>query len=364
MEEREARVAKRRDAYSGDIEKALREAERKGRGTMIPREMVTLMERRRLVAEVRTQTAIQALGVVDALVAGGLTTIEVSLAIPGAQEILTHLATRPDAVVGAGSVLDPRQATEAISCGARFIASPVFAPDLVPVCRDANVACMLGALTPTEIVMAQRAGAEMVKLFPAEALGGPVYLRALMRQLTHVSLQVSGNFTIENMMEYMMLPVRTLALGSLLVPRVLVERGNWQALTNRARAFVEFAANPSANAARFLAMMGIAPHPQPMPAQPAAPAVDPKAVIAAVPTISISPNTAARVAAAAAQQQSAPQPVPQSAPQPVYEAPDEDEEYEDDDDYEASSFSPAVSASFRPWDSRPVDTGDEEDWLR
>ncbi|HLZ22210.1 MAG TPA: bifunctional 4-hydroxy-2-oxoglutarate aldolase/2-dehydro-3-deoxy-phosphogluconate aldolase [Ktedonobacterales bacterium] len=340
---------------------------------MIPREMVTLMERRRLVAEVRTETAIQALGVVDALAAAGISTIEISLTIPGANEILTHCAIRRDVLVGAGAVLDTRQATEAISCGARFIASPILESDLIPICRDANVACILGALTPTEIIAAQRAGAEMVKVFPAEALGGPMYVRALLRQLTHVSLQVSGGFTAENMSEYIQLPIRTLALGTLLVPRVLVERGNWQAITNRARAFVEFAANPQANAARFLAMMGVAPqqpvpmHPmyagQPPQGYPAASAIpgmapggmvvpppvpdnvpppplppDPvRAAVAAVPTMAIPPNAAAIVA--------------KNLPPQRERA--------------SGSLDPAASSSnFKPWDSRPVELGDDEDWLR
>ncbi len=230
---------------------------------MIPHEIVTVMERRRLVAEVRTQTAVQALGVVDALAAAGITTIEVSLTIPGAPEIVSHLSTRTDVLVGAGAVLDANQAREVISCGARFISSPIFSPDLVPACRDANVACILGALTPSEIITAQRAGAEMVKLFPGEAFGGPAYVRALLRQLTHISLQVSGGFTPENLGEYLALPVRTLALGELLVPPQLIERGSWMAITNRARAFADFAANPHAFAARFLAMMGVAQRPNP-----------------------------------------------------------------------------------------------------
>lgn len=339
---------------------------------MIPREMVTLMERRRLVAEVRTETAIQALGVVDALAAAGISTIEISLTIPGAQEILTHCAVRRDVLVGAGAVLDARQASDAISSGARFIASPILEPELVPICRDANVACILGALTPTEIIAAQRAGAEMVKVFPAEALGGPMYIRALLRQLTHVSLQVSGGFTAENMSEYIQLPVRTLALGTLLVPRVLVERGNWQAITNRARAFVEFAANPQGNAARFLAMMGVAaPQPAPVhpmyagqlqpgyPAQNAIPGVaglanpvipppvpdyapppglSPDAArVAAVPTMAIPPNAAAVVSNRLPPQR----------------------------ERGSGSLDPAASSSsFKPWDSRPVEIGDDEDWLR
>jgi len=292
---------------------------------VIPRETVSLMERKRLVAEVRTATAIQALGVVDALATAGITTIEISLTIPGASEILSHLATRHDVLVGAGAVLDPRQAADAISNGARFISSPIFAPELMPTCRDANVACMLGALTPTEIIQAQRAGAEMVKLFPAEALGGPMYVRALLRQLTHISLQISGGFTAENMVEYLQLPVRTLALGSLLVPRILYERGNWQAITNRARAFVEFAANPHTNAARFLTLIG-GVTPVRRGQATGQPGIDPVAVISAVPTINISP---AGVAAAT-----------------------------------ENTSNQDSGGSFKPWDSRPIELGDDEDWLR
>ncbi|MBF6591437.1 MAG: bifunctional 4-hydroxy-2-oxoglutarate aldolase/2-dehydro-3-deoxy-phosphogluconate aldolase [Ktedonobacterales bacterium] len=270
---------------------------------MIPREVVAMMARRRLVAEVRTETAVQALGVVEALVAGGIVNVEVSLTIPGAQEILSHFAARPDVLVGAGAVLDARQATEAISCGARFITSPIFSPELVPVCRDANIACVLGAMTPTEIIAAQRAGAEMVKLFPVEALGGPNYVRALFGQLTHMSLQVAGGLTAESLGGYLELPVRTLALGSLLIPRALVERGNWQALTNRTRAFVEYANNPHEYAARFLAMMGVVPRQLQQP-----------------PLVAL--------------------------PAPGGGMPGGD------------------PSNFKPWDSRPVEHGSEEGWLR
>jgi 2-dehydro-3-deoxyphosphogluconate aldolase/(4S)-4-hydroxy-2-oxoglutarate aldolase len=278
---------------------------------MIPREMVAMMERRRLVAEVRTATAVQALGVVDALAAAGIAAIEISLTIPGAHEILSHLATRRDVLIGAGAVLDAHQANQAISSGARFVASPILVPELVPACTEAHVACVLGALTPSEIIAAQRAGAEMVKVFPAEALGGPMYIRALLRQLTHVSLQISGGFTAQSMGEYLELPVRTLALGSLLVPNVLVEHGNWQAITSRAKAFVEYAANPHANAVRFLALLGIAPQPRPR--------VEP-------PTVNLPPEA-----------------LPGGQPP-----------------------APAVAAAgeFHPWDSRPVDPNDDEDWLR
>src|SRR6185437_7981620 len=248
---------------------------------MIPREVMSLMSRRRIVAEVRTETAMQALSVVDALAAGGVSTIEVSLTIPGAQEILMHMATRQDVLVGAGAVLYGNQTRDAIAAGARFIASPVFNPELALIFLEGGIACVLGAVKQSEIIAAQRAGAEMVKLFPAEALGGPMYVRALLRQLTHMSLQISGGFSAEHMIEYLELPIRSLALGTLLVPRVLVERGHWQAITNRARAFVDYAANPHVYAAQFLAMMGIG-SPQ------AASAGNPR--IANIPTMPVPPG--------------------------------------------------------------------------
>ncbi|MEO7002177.1 MAG: bifunctional 4-hydroxy-2-oxoglutarate aldolase/2-dehydro-3-deoxy-phosphogluconate aldolase [Ktedonobacterales bacterium] len=307
---------------------------------MIPREMVAMMARRRLVAEVRTETAVQALGVVDALAAAGITTVEISLTIPGAAEILSHLATRQDVLVGAGAVLDQRQATEAISAGARFIASPIFAPEILPAARDAGVACILGALTPSEIIAAQRAGAEMVKLFPAEALGGPMYIRALLRQLTHVSLQVSGGFAAEHFGEYLQLPVRTIAIGTLLTPTTLVERAAWQAITNRARAFVEYANNPHAYAARFLAMMGAAPRPQ-APVGPGNPN------IYAVPTMPISEG----MIGPAIGLPSTPPPASPSAGRYANAA-------------DAQGEGSGSGQNFRPWDSRPVEQGDDEDWLR
>lgn len=295
---------------------------------MIPREMISLIARRRLVAEIRTDTATQALSVVDALAAGGIGVFEIALTIPGVSEILTHYATRSDIIVGVGAALEARQANEALSSGARFVASPICSPEIAQLCLEKGAACVLGALTPTEIITAQRAGAEMVKLFPVEAIGGPAYVRSLLRQLTHISVQVSGGFALEHLVEYFELPVRSIALGALLAPPTLVDRGAWQAITNRAAAFVQFASNPHVYGAQFLAMMGVGQQPaQPQP--PAQPPQQPAARVAAnLPTMPIPPE---------------------ALPQP------------------ARAAEPPVSSSnpnFRPWDSRPVRQGDDEDWLR
>lgn len=332
---------------------------------MIPGELVSLLARRRLVAEIRTETAVQALGVVEALAAGGITAMEVSLTIPGAQEILSHLALRQDALIGAGGVLDAQQARDAISAGARFIASPICASDVVPVCRDAHVACVLGALTPTEVMQAHRAGADMVKLIPVEVMGGPQYVQALMRQLPHIGVQVAGEMPLEALGAYLRLPVRTLCLGTVLVPPALVDRGNWQAITVRARTFAQYAMNPHAYAAQFLAAanMALDANAGAVPAAAYTPSYTPgqtylpvqRAAIAAVPTMPATEGSGALVESALAQLNAA----GQTESDDMVDA--EDEYYED----EPSARSAAVPADdFRPWDSRPVKLGDEEDWLR
>lgn len=314
---------------------------------MIPRELISIIARRRLVAEVRTDTATQALSVIDALSAGGISVFEVALTIPGATEILTHYATRTDIIVGVGAALEARQASDALSSGARFVASPIFSPEIAQVCQEKGAACVLGALTPTEIIAAQRAGAEMVKLFPVEAIGGPAYVRSLLRQLTHISVQVSGGFAVEHLVEYFTLPVRSIALGALLAPPTLVDRGAWQAITNRAAAFVQFVSNPHAYGAQFLAMMGVTP-PQP-PQQPQQPQQQPQ----------IQPPPASRVAANLPTQPVPPNAIPQVARldnAPALIRPPAA--------WQESQTGEVPAENFRPWDSRPVRQGDDEDWLR
>ena len=312
---------------------------------MIPGELISLIARRRLVAEVRTDTAMQALSVVDALAAGGIGVFEIALTIPGATELLSHYATRTDIIVGVGAALEARQALDALASGARFVASPIFSPEIAQVCLERGAACVLGALTPTEIISAQRAGAEMVKLFPVEAIGGPAYVRSLLRQLTHISVQVSGGFAVEHLVEYFELPIRSIALGALLAPPTLVDRAAWQAITNRAAAFVQFANNPHIYGAQFLAMMGAAPRPQPV-AAPATPVAAPQPVApenraaANAPTMPVPPNALP----AGQRLDDAPALI---RPPAAWQEP-----------------AAADSPNFRPWDSRPVRQGDDEDWLR
>lgn len=205
---------------------------------IIPAEMLSIIARRRFIAEVHTETARQGLATIEALARGGITLFEISLAIPGAEELLRHFSGNQSIFAGAGSVLDARQAHEATRAGAAFIVSPIVAADLPPICAEQRVACILSALTPTEIIAAQRAGADLVNIYPISAVGGSNYLRSLYRQFTSLNLMVSGGVTLENAFEYLALPIRALGLSSTIAPRDLVEHGDWNALTHIARQFL------------------------------------------------------------------------------------------------------------------------------
>jgi 2-dehydro-3-deoxyphosphogluconate aldolase/(4S)-4-hydroxy-2-oxoglutarate aldolase len=286
---------------------------------MIATELLSMIGRRHFLAEIRTETAKQAIGVIEALTRGGIVVFEISTAIPGWDEILHHYAANSEILVGAGGVLDGRMATEAARAGARFVATPILAPDVVTACQEQRITAILGALTPTEIIAAQRAGAEMVKVFPVSSLGGPQYIRSLFRHLTHLSIMVSGGVTIETLPEYLALPVRALALSSTLTPRALVERQDWASIAMIARQYVEYVMAWEASGGA------------PLPAASERPML-PDTVMGPAPEMppySPQPNAPSR---------------PASTP-PVPSA-------------------PSAPSSFKPWDSRPAPPGTGDDWIR
>ena len=308
---------------------------------MIPSELLTIIGRRHFIAEVRTETAKQALGVVEAQARGGIAVFEISVAIPGSSEILHHFMNQSDILVGAGGVVDAAQAAEAAKAGARFIVAPIMSPAVLQACHENHITCILGGLTPTEIIAAQQAGAEMIKVFPVSALGGSHYLRSLYRQFANLHLMVSGGITLENLPEYLALPVRSISLGSTLMPRSLVERGDWTSITTIARRYIEHAtAWEAATAGAPLhsvtvgrPMMGdtmMAPVPVP-PTSPNWPAP------AAYPTLPVQPEPTRLI--------------PPSAP--ITPAPSQPLRPE----------APAEPAPFKPWDSKPAGT-ERDDWLR
>ena len=176
-----------------------------------------------------------------ALAAGGVDVVEVTLTTPGALEAIAELASDEGlkgCMIGAGTVLDVKAARDVTARGARFVVSPTFDRFVVRYCNDHHVPCLPGALTPTELLAASRAGASLVKLFPASAVG-PRYLREVLAPLPFLRVVPSGGVSLENAGEWIQAGAAAVSVGSALVSAAIVREAAWPELTRRARALVD-----------------------------------------------------------------------------------------------------------------------------
>src|SRR5207253_8439260 len=172
-----------------------------------------------VIAVVRLPAAADFRALAGALVAGGVSVVEITLTTPGALAAIADLTAPnavPGAVVGAGTVLDERSARAVIAAGARFVVSPMLDQAVVRCCRDANVPCMPGALTPRELVEASRAGASHIKLFPA-SLVGPRYIREVLAPLPFLRLVPSGGVSLDNAADWIRAGAVAVSVGGALV---------------------------------------------------------------------------------------------------------------------------------------------------
>ena len=200
-------------------------------------ELIAEMQRHRLVAVVRSKSAAEALETAAGAAEGGVKFVEITFTVPGALGVIEELAKLSDLHIGAGTVLTDDQAHQAIAAGARFIVSPSLESNLVPICRGADVACISGAATPSEIVSAHRAGADLVKIFPADCIGGPHFVRQMLGPFPDVRLMVSGGVDESNVKEYVELGVTGICLGSAALRACLLENGH-DGLAKYVREFV------------------------------------------------------------------------------------------------------------------------------
>ncbi len=161
------------------------------------------------------------------------------MTVPGALRLIEQVAPAlpPDFVVGAGTILDPETARQAILAGARYIVSPVFNPAVVALCHRYDVAAMPGCLSPTEILAAWEAGADIVKIFPATAVG-PGYFKDLHGPLPQVRLMPTGGVTLENTGDWIRAGAVAVGVGTALVDRQSIENEDYAAITARAARFV------------------------------------------------------------------------------------------------------------------------------
>jgi len=193
-----------------------------------------------IIPVVRCAFADQAIRVAETLVEAGMRAIEITLTVPDALKAIASLATRhrSGVLIGAGTVVDATMAQRAIDAGAQFVVSPGLVPAVNGVARGAGVTMLSGALTPTEILAALEAGTDLIKIFPAQALGGPSYIKALRGPFPDVPLVPTGGVSLENVAEFFDAGATAVGVGSELVSRELLARSDWDGLGARARDFV------------------------------------------------------------------------------------------------------------------------------
>lgn len=194
-----------------------------------------------VVPVIRAESADEASRAIDAIRAGGVSVLEITMTVPRAVELIAEVARRAgaDVVVGAGTVLDAETARACILAGARFIVSPSLNLDTIACCRRYGIAVAPGALTPTEVVTAWQAGADLVKVFPCGALGGPGYIKALKAPLPQIELCPTGGVTLENAADFIKAGASVLGVGADLVDLKALRAGQAAVITDKAKRFVE-----------------------------------------------------------------------------------------------------------------------------
>lgn len=178
--------------------------------------------------------------VVRALAEGGVTVAEVTFTVPNAVDVIREAKRQlgDRVLLGAGTVLDPETARAALLAGAEFIVSPSINVEVIRLCRRYDKLVMPGAFTPTEIVTAWEAGADVVKVFPSEVLG-PAYLKAIRGPLPQVKLMPTGGIDVTNAADYLKAGAVALGVGGKLVDPKLVAAGDFAKITALAKQYVE-----------------------------------------------------------------------------------------------------------------------------
>jgi len=204
-------------------------------------ETIKRLEQVALLPVIRAASATHAVAAVEAILAGGICIFEITLTVPGAVQVIESLVKRfgARALIGAGTVLTPDQAEACIDAGAEFIVSPGFDAPTVELVLKKGLPCMPGALTPTEVITAWKAGVDMVKIFPCSAMGGAKYLRALKGPLPQVKMLPTGGVNATTAHEYLAAGASALGIGSELVVASALAAGELDVITARAKELVD-----------------------------------------------------------------------------------------------------------------------------
>jgi 2-dehydro-3-deoxyphosphogluconate aldolase/(4S)-4-hydroxy-2-oxoglutarate aldolase len=193
-----------------------------------------------LVPVLRAESEEQALGIASAIAAGGVTVLEITMTVPGAIRVMSRLTKeRPDILVGAGTVLDAETARMCMLEGAQFVVSPALNLKTIEMCHRYSIPVLPGALTPTEVVTAWQAGADVIKVFPASALGGAKYLKSLKAPLPQVEMIPTGGVSLATAKEFLEAGSFALGVGADRVDTKAMAEGKPEKITESAKKYLE-----------------------------------------------------------------------------------------------------------------------------
>lgn len=193
-----------------------------------------------VVAIIRADSSAQLVDAAHALVAGGVTCMEVTMTTPNALQVITDVRTALGSkiLMGVGTILDTETARMALYAGAEFVVTPVMRPDVVALCSRYSVPIACGAYTPTEALAAHEAGADFIKIFPADGLG-PGYIRAIRAPLPQLEIIPTGGVDVSTAGDFIRAGCVAVAAGSSLVSRDILKNADWEKLSATARAMVQ-----------------------------------------------------------------------------------------------------------------------------
>ena len=202
------------------------------------------LERVGLIPVLRAKNAAQAHAVVEAMIAGGVTVVEVTMTVPGAVELLKELKKEYGAklLLGSGTVTTADQCQATIDAGAEFVVSPSLHPEVIATTKKNGKVSCPGALTPTEAITAWNAGADYVKIFPCSAMGGAPYLKALLAPFPHLKVIPTGGVTLQTAESFLRAGARALGVGGDLVNLAAVDEGHPEKITETAKAYLKIIA--------------------------------------------------------------------------------------------------------------------------
>lgn len=205
------------------------------------KEIEQRLEKTALIPVLRARSAQEAHALVDAMVAGGVEVLEVTMTVPGAVEILKELkqAYGERVLLGSGTVTTVAECEATIAAGAEFVVSPSLHLEVIETTKKAGKVSIPGALTPTEVITAWRAGAAYVKVFPCSAMGGATYLKALKAPFPQIRLIPTGGVTLTTAADFLHAGASALGVGTDLVNPVAIAKGEPQTITETARRYLQ-----------------------------------------------------------------------------------------------------------------------------